>query len=200
MLGDEDAAVAQDALWELDDAGVLSGEELLPLLEVPTIAVGAISLLGTMKSEPTTSALLARARRGVEPDPLSALVGQVCRGGASEAQREEVLDMLLARFAEAAAPGLVKDLGVFVPGHPRALDALLAATRHEDGFVRYEVADVLAEVAGAEALEALDALSTDPLIPTDGDRCKPWDVGENARRAAVRIRAKVADVQGDPPG
>jgi hypothetical protein len=37
-------------------------------------------------------------------------------------------------------------------------------------------------------------------MPTDGDRSTPWSVGENARQAALWIRAKIAEKQGDPPG
>ncbi len=80
--------------------------------------------------------------------------------------------------------------------NPRALAALLAATRHEDGFVRFDATCVLGNTAGPEVLDALDALAADPTMPRERNRSTAWSVGESARKAAAKIRGRIAGVKG----
>lgn len=210
-LDDPDPKLVTYALGELVSAKAIEVERILPLLGSADAEIARAALVALRSSTAPSAALLllARARTSNDHDTFHALLAQVRAGVVTSAQEEEALGLVLAQLAaETTSFGrFLTALGAFVPRNPRALSALVEATRHPDGFARFEAAHVLGEVlspptpttpandalAAREAraaIEALEALRGDATMPRAPSRSTAWSVGENATRALAKIRAR----------
>ncbi len=81
-------------------------------------------------------------------------------------------------------------------GDPAALPALVAATRHEDPFARYDALNVLGDMGDPEAIPAVEALLKDDTRPVERDEdgmttMETADrICDRARKILKRLRAK----------
>jgi HEAT repeat protein len=130
---------------------------------------------------------LARAGRD---DALRTLLAILRARVVTHEQRREALDVLAARVAEKPSAIVLNALGALACEEPRAMAALVEGTRHADAFVRFDAAIALGHTGSPDALEALEALANDKTMPRDEDRSTAWSVGESAKKAIAKIRAK----------
>jgi len=183
--------VATGALGVLLSAKQLRPDDALPLIgpERPTLRARALHALAGMPSPEVAAAVSPLALAG-DRDALRVLLVAVRAGVATPAQRATALDAFLARAAEGLDATICHGLGAFAHEDPRARDALFLAARDPDPFVRHDVAGVLGEVGSDDAAAILAALATDETIPSAERVGRAWSVGEQARRALAKIRAR----------
>ncbi|HEY8072969.1 MAG TPA: SMI1/KNR4 family protein [Labilithrix sp.] len=214
MLRDADDEVASRALRELEKAKALREEDALPLVACgrERIVEASLRALASMPSERVAAAAIPLASDDGErdvagecsvPTPLASesvgraalatMLACVRVGQITDAQRREALDVVLARAAQRLHAIELQALAAFAAREPRALETLVAATRHEDGFVRFDAAIALGETGCIEAIDALEALASDATLPRDTNRSTAWSVGESAKRALAKIRARLGN-------
>jgi HEAT repeat protein len=194
-LRDPDPDTTMIALRTLAKQKTLAFEEVAPLLDGKDERVAAVALdtLRTMPSERAFDLLLHRAKTTRTLPVLQALLSQVQADVKSQARRDAAFDLFVSHLAS-SPPGetfAVDAIANLASTHPRALETLVDLTRHGDAFVRWEAASMLGTVGRSAAIPALEAMIGDETMPRSPHRGTSWSVGENARQAIEKIRARV---------
>jgi HEAT repeat protein len=192
-LHDPDPNVVFTALCKLKDAGFLTRDDVLPLLQSAHARVRSDALWASESVREGQGSVDIPDHLFYDADEVVRLAAIRAVGKTKDPSKVALLiDRLALEPKVDTLSRLIDALGAIRA--PQAVPALLELTKHADAFVRQDTAKALGKIGDRRAIPALQALLADKVKPERRDEggsiSNMFSVAHEARKALARIEKR----------